>query len=537
MSATIASGPFDGKTSADFPVVRGVLGIETAREALKAIRRSQPRAMLFIATPRSSTHVEALRTLLAAEAAALPPPDAVVLIDRFDGTDTVDVVRLTTSDANDLARGVSAVVEMLSSTVPAAFDSDSYRVARVALDEELRSGHDGALDALRRRARAQNIGLVRTTNGYAVVPMHDGRVVQKDVFEALPGSLRTDVEAKLAQFEAELAAVLRNRAVLQQEHRTRVQDLERDAASLAVEAAMATLTDRFSSRPEIARRLEDLRADLVRNALLFVGADRDAKGAPRAPIEIAQDPRFARYRVNVLNGHGRSGGVGAGLELPETLERAELLGVAHASGPGRLTPDGVVPGALTRPGGNLVVIDVRDLMASYAAWPLLKHAMKAARAAPVISGETGLTRAAAFDLPVEARLVVVGEIEDYRAWCRLDPDVTRLVRVIEAFAPALPASPALEQSIAGHLAGFVADDAVLPLDGGGLAAMVASLATTVDGGPALSTDLETARDLLAAASVEAMAAGRVMIASADVAAALAKRTRRADGLMSNGGRA
>ncbi len=539
IALTSSDGAYAGTTSANFEPLSGVIGFDQARDALSLICRLAPRAAVFVAAPRSSAHTEAIRTILADHAATIQTRDAVVVVQSFTGDgadDGLAVIALPAVDAADLARGVASAVDMLSATLPAAFDSDSYRVARIALDEELRSGHDTALDTLRRKALAQNIGLLRTTNGYAVVPMHDGRVVRGEIYGALPGSLKSGVEAKLASFEAELADILRNRAVLQQEHYRRAKALEHDAASLTVDAAIATLKARFAAREDVTAWLAQLEADIIANALLFVAASREANGAPRAPAEIAADRRLQRYRVGVLSRGNRGA---AALEYPDTLDRAELVGLARgggnaagngpsvgsSSGSAGALPIGVSPGAMTRPGGGIVAVDVRDLMASYASWPLIKHALKSARAAPLATGDGSEARAAAIDLPVDVRLVVIGEPDEYGSWCRLDPDVARMVRTIEAFAPVMPASEASERMIARHLSGFVRDDGLLPFDGPALAAVYGTLRADRDGFAAVSTDLTTARDLMGLASAEAAAASRVMVLVDDVLAAMTVRNR------------
>lgn len=518
--ATAIRSALRGSTSADFEPLVGLIGLDHARELVKSLRRAESRSCAFIMVPRTASHAEALRTLLAEEAAALPAGDAVVVVARFEGTTGLRVLCLPALEARELADGVTAAVTMLSSTVPAAFESDSYRVARIALDEELRSGHDGALDALRRKAQAQNIGLIRTTNGYAVVPMHDGRVVRGEIYGALPGSLKTDVEAKLAAFEAELTEILKARALLQQDHHRRAKELERDAASLAVDAATRQLFVKFQQRNETAAWLEALRDDLVTNALLFVAAHREAGGVPRAPAEIAQDPRLQRYRVNVLSRGGR--GL-SGLEQPDTLDRSELNGIVLAGQPISVAPDAVSAGALTRPGGGLVLIDARDLMANYAGWPLVKHALRAARAAPVTIGEGGVVRAATLDLPVDVRVVVTGETDEFKAWSRLDGDVARMVRVVDAFQAALPLTADNLRLVARHLAGFVRADGILPFDGPALAAVFSTLETERDGDPAISTDLDPARDVMSLASASAHKAGRLMVLADDVADVLRSR--------------
>jgi predicted ATP-dependent protease len=512
--ASGSSGGLDAKTSADFTPASGVMGMEMARAALEAVGTAPPCTVFFIATPRSAGHRQAIAALLDDPAHRLSAADAVVAVQDFE-TGGLTVLRLPVSQAKSLTRQVADAIEMLSVTIPAALASDSTRVARMALDEELRSGHDNAIDALKRKALAQNIGLLRTPQGYTVAPMHEGRVVQPDVLNALPTGLKADVETKLATFQGELAGVLKDRAGLQQTFWMRLRELERETASLAVGAALGDIIKTFRVHPEIATYLDQLRDDLTRNSALFATAAREAQGQARAPIEIATDIRFARYRVNVVSPQGLNP---PGVETLETLDRADLAGEAI----GNASPAVLTAGALTRAGNGIVVIDARDLLAQYNVWPLIKHAVRARCVTPADASGRPL-RGLGLSLPVACRIAITGEMADYLALCRLDSDVSRLVRLVTAFEPHVALTPDTQHRFAQQIAAILTEDRLQPLDGPAIAALMHDRTDTSTGVARLSTDLDAVRDIVVSATTVAKAQGRKVTLAEDVIAALKVR--------------
>ncbi|MEQ1697399.1 MAG: AAA family ATPase [Hyphomicrobiaceae bacterium] len=524
-------GTFDGKTSADFTPRPGIFGEDAARAALAVIAKSKPRSIHFVAAPRTQGHTSAVLALLTTQAKALPQADAVAAVSTFDDRQSLTMLRLPAASAKALSDGVAQAIEMLSATLPAAFDSDSYKVARLSLDEELRSGHDTAIDALKRRALAQNIGLLRTPLGYAVAPMHEGRVVAPDVFKALPDGLKAGVEAKLSAFENELSSVLDNRTTLQQDHRFRLRDLDTEISSLTVRAALAALTKSFAEKSfagkalagntfagtaAVAAWLEALSADLVRNAALFVTASRHAGGYARAPIEIAQDSALARYRVNVLTSPAAT----SCLTTPQELDRADLCGGVCLPPPGTaLVPYALNPGTLATAGGGLVVIDARELMAEFGAWPLIRQALDSGHARPADTASP-TARPVNINLPIDARLIVTGDLEDYRAFRNADRDGTRSVKLITAFEPTIPLTRETEREFAGSVSAIVTEQSLLPVDGAAMLALIHDRTQTASGSSVLSTGLDPIRDVLVLANQNARSSARTIILAQDIMSAL-----------------
>lgn len=293
----------------------------------------------------------------------------------------------------------------------------------------------------------------------------------------------------------------------------RLRELDREVASLAVRAALTSADQRFAAVPEARAYLDAARADLTRNAALF---GRIASAA-RAPVEIAHDQALARYRVRII-----TPSTSDGIETAVSLDAADLAGELARTQSSPVTPLGIEAGALTRAGNGLVLIDASDLLAQYSAWPLLKAALRSGTVQPVLTNAAP-GRVSGPVLPVDCRLVVIGEIDEYVAWCRLDRDVASLATLIRAFEASVPLDTAAERRFARHIAALVAEEQAPPLDASALATL---LADNTDGSGAtrrLSTNLDPVRECIIAAAAYARAHDRQMITARDIEAALSVR--------------
>ena len=487
---------------ANLAPLQGPLGSADAAKALAAVGASPPGSVFFLAAPETAGHRDGARELLRGLAADLPPGRTAVVV--FDAAAAqLSALSLAADDATDLVQGTSEAIEMLAITLPAAFDSDSYRVSRMALDEELRSGHDAAIDALKQRAAVANIGLLHTPHGYAIAPIHDGRVVAPEVVKALPEALKSEVDSKLAAFEAELTRALADRAALQQAHAAARRDLDRDTAGLAVRAALSRLFARFASVPEVNAYLDGIEADLIRNAALFLGAsDTPLATHARAPADLAADPRLARFRVALASPAATPA---MGIVRLRAFDRASLIGEIRKPAATPAMPSCVEAGGLTRAGRGYALVSLDDLSADEAAWPLLRQSLRAGSAVPMLE-DGGRPRLSGLELPVACRVLITGTAEQYDQWCARDPAVRQQVTRLTLFEAALERSPETERQFAQHAAAIAADLDLPPLDGETLAALLAARSHRHGKLRMLSTDLEAVRAFLSAHPPQGQAA-------------------------------
>ena len=197
------------KTTDELLPITGLIGQERALKAIQfGINIKSHDFNMFVLGPPASGKTTAVRAHLGPKAAESPTPPDWVYVYNFDTPNRPKALKLPHGRAKVLAKGMIAALDELRNVLPARFESDDYQARRRAIDEQFRSGNEEALETLSKKAQSQNIALLRTPTGFAMAPMHEGKVVKPEVFNALPEAMRRDVETKIAALEKELGQVL-----------------------------------------------------------------------------------------------------------------------------------------------------------------------------------------------------------------------------------------------------------------------------------------------------------------------------------------
>ena len=206
------------KTTDELLPITGLIGQERALKAIQfGINIKSHDFNMFVLGPPASGKTTAVRSHLGPKAAESPTPPDWAYVYNFETPNRPKALKLPHGRAKALAKGMIAALDELRNVLPARFESEDYQARRRAIDEQFRSGNEEALEALSKKAQSQNIALLRTPTGFAMAPMHEGKVVKPEVFNALPEAMRRDVETKIAALEKELGPGARAPAEVRQE--------------------------------------------------------------------------------------------------------------------------------------------------------------------------------------------------------------------------------------------------------------------------------------------------------------------------------
>ena len=197
------------KTTDELHPITGLIGQDRALKAIQFGANIKSHDFnIFVLGPPASGKTTAVKAHLGPKAAEAPTPADWVYVYNFDNPNRPKALQLPHGRAKDLARGMVAALDELRSVLPALFESEDYQVRRRAIDEQFRSGQEEALEALNGKAQAQNIAILRTPTGFTMAPMHEGKVVKPEVFNALPETMRKEVEHKIEALQKELETIL-----------------------------------------------------------------------------------------------------------------------------------------------------------------------------------------------------------------------------------------------------------------------------------------------------------------------------------------
>jgi lon-related putative ATP-dependent protease len=524
------------KTTDELVPVTGLIGQERALKAIQfgADIKSHDFNM-FVLGPPASGKTTAVKAHLGPKAAGAPTPPDWAYVYNFENPNRPKALRLPARRAKDLAKGMIAALDELRGALPVRFEGEDYQARRRAIDEQFRSGNEEALEALNKKAQTQNIALLRTPTGFAMAPMHEGKVVKPEVFNALPEAMRRDVENKISALEKELSAILERLPKAEKKRRQQLSELNEEVATSAIRDALFDLHGSFSDVSDAAAYLEAAAHDMVRNVGLFLATGEEENAIVQRPTDSAQDPRFRRYLVNIMAANGASDGAPLIEEINPTY--GNVIGrVEHFAQMGTLVTDFLLikPGALHRANGGYLLVDARRLLLSPFAWEALKRAIKAREIRIEQPTEVaGLASTQTLDpepIPLDVKVVLFGDRELYYLLAANDPDFPRLFKVQADFDDTIARSSENDNAYARLIASVVKEHGLKPLDAAAVARIIDEGARLADDREKLSIELGRISDIVREADYWSSQAKRKITGRQDVARAIEEQIQRADRL-------
>ena len=526
------------KTTDELVPITGLIGQERALKAIQfgADIKSHDFNM-FVLGPPASGKTTAVKAHLGPKAAEAPTPPDWAYVYNFENPNRPKALKLPSRRAKDLAKGMIAALDELRGALPVRFEGEDYQARRRAIDEQFRSGNDEALEALKKKAQAQNIALLRTPTGFAMAPMHEGKVVKPEVFNALPEAMRRDVENKIAALEKELSAILERLPKAEKKRRQQLSELNEEVATSAIRDALFDLHGSFSDVSDAAAYLEAAAHDMVRNVSLFLATGEEENAIVRRPTDSAQDPRFRRYLVNVMAANGEAASAGAPLIEENNPTYGTVIGrVEHFAQMGTLVTDFLLikPGALHKANGGYLLVDARRLLLSPFAWEALKRAIKAREIRIEQPTEVaGLASTQTLDpepIPLDIKVVLFGDRELYYLLVAHDPDFPRLFKVQADFDDTIARSSENDNAYARLIASVVKEHGLKPLDAAAVARIIDEGARLAEDREKLSIELGRISDIVREADYWSSQAKRKITGRQDVARAIEEQIQRADRL-------
>jgi lon-related putative ATP-dependent protease len=526
------------KTTDELNPISGLIGQDRALKAIQFGTSIKSHDFnIFVLGPPASGKSTAVKTHLEPKATEAPTPTDWAYVYNFEDPNRPRALQLPHGRAKVLAKGMIAALDELRSVLPALFESEDYQVRRRAIDEQFRSGQEEALEALNSKAQGQNIAILRTPTGFTMAPMHEGKVVKPEVFNALPESMRKDVESKIEGLQKELEGILERMPKADKKRRAQLSELNEEVSRQAVQEALNDLIAAFSDVPQALDFLRAAGFDLIRNVGLFLRTGEEENAIVRQSVDVARDARFRRYMVNVIVANGEGGAAGAPIVEELNPTYANIIGrVEHVAQMGTLVTDFLLikPGALHRANGGYLLLDARKLLLSPFAWEALKRAIKAREIRIEQPTEMNvLISTQSLDpepIPLDLRVVLFGDRELYYLLSAFDPDFSRLFKVQADFDDTIARSSENDQAYARVIASIVKEHGLKPIDAAGVARIIDEGARLADDREKLSIEIGRIADIVREADYWSGEAKRRTTTKADVARAIEEQIQRADRL-------
>lgn len=492
---------------------------------------------IFALGPPGLGKQHAIRAVLERRAGTEPPGDDWCYVHAFDAPQRPRCLRLPAGRGAELKKGLETFIDAVSTRLPAAFQSDDYRRKVKELEKAHEEARDAALTKARDEVEKLGLALVRSPAGVALIPMKEGKLIEPDTFEALPDDEKARYRAALEQAHGTMEAFAETLPGLEHEHQHRLRELNRGLASSTVSGLAAELRDAWDGLPPVLEWLKAVERDVVEHFAAFLGDDEKSDGSLPAVLRraIPEARELDRYRVNVLV--SREPGQGAPVVYEERPGVGHLVGrVEHRQIFGALVTDFTLikKGALHEANGGYLLLDALKVLQYPYAWDELKRALRSRTVSiEPLSAVLGLASTSTLEpepVPLDVKVVLMGDRRVYEVLSALDPDFPELFKVAADFADDLPRTKESELEYARLLGQIARNNTLKPLDGGAVARVVEFGARYAGDAEKVTTHTRVVADVLREADHWATLEGHDVIGADDVQRALDAREHRGDRL-------
>ncbi len=528
---------FDFETTAELEDLSEIVGQERAVDAiLFGIGIQREGYNLFALGPSGTGKRTTIRQFLDQRGAAEPVSPDWCYVNNFEQPHKPRVLRLPPGQGVVLRKDMDRLVEELRSAIPAAFESEDYRTRKQEAEEEFKEQQEKAFTEIRQQAQEHNVALIRTPVGMAFAPLQEGEVISPDEFQKLPEEERKRVEADISKLQERLQETIYQVRQWEREAREKVKELDRQVVMSIIDSPVDELRKEYAELPAVVDYLDAVQQDVIENVDEF----RKSEEAPQVmgiplPRSLVGSPSFRRYQVNVLVDHSQAEGAPVVYEDNPTYNN--LIGrIEHIAQMGALMTDFnlIKPGALHRANGGYLILDARQLLLQPYAWDGLKRALRS-REVRVESLGQALSLVSTVSLepkpiPLDVKVVLIGERLLYYLLYQLDPDFGELFKVEADFSEEIARVPENNLLYARLIATMARKEGLLPFDRGAVARVIEHSARTTGDAEKLSVHLLSISDLLREADYWAGVAGNGAVTADDVQRAIDAQIHRADRL-------
>ncbi|MFN9743198.1 MAG: Lon protease family protein [Acidobacteriota bacterium] len=532
---------FTFKTTADLDEISEMVGQARAVEAVLfgiGIRREGYN--LFALGPSGTGKHTLVRGFIAEQASREATPSDWCYINNFEQSTKPLLLQLPPGRGRELQGDVDRLIDELRSALPAAFETESFRTRRQAIDEEIEERHEAAFRALGEEAQGKGVALLHTPTGFVLAPVDTDEVLPPEQFEQLPPEQQKQITTIIAELQDKLQAIIRQSPQWRREGHEKIKQLNREVTSFEVGHLIDELRAKYATLPEVVTYLNAIQQDVIDNVDDFIKPPEPTLAALMGGSPAANGKgafAFRRYKVNLLVAHEEKSGAPVVYEDHPTFPN--LIGqVEYLSHLGAMMTDFnlIRPGALQRANGGYLLLDAHKVLQQPYTWEALKRALRAGEIKVESLGQSvGLMNAVSLEpqpIPLAVKVVLLGERMLYYLLSQYDPDFSELFKVAVDFEDEMPRSPENHLLYARTIGSIARKERLLPLDRAAVARVIEHSSRLAGDAERMTTHTITLADLLREADFWATREERSTIGPGNIQQAIDAQNRRADRMRS-----
>jgi len=423
---------FAFKDTSEIEPLDDVIGQERAMQAIRfGLEMKQPGYHVFVTGREGTGRTTIVEEFVRRKAESLPPADDWCMVHNFQDPFRPRPLRLPAGHAGRFAKRMQRFIRDLKIRLRKEFDSESYRQRAAEIVDRQRRKQEQNFDDLQRKASEEGLQVVRTSTGYQVVPLLDGKPLPPEHYETLPEEQKARIDERARRLRREVEAMLRANRKLQQAMQKEVDHLKEELALFVVKDRLELMREDYSDCGDVLRYLEAVQTDVVESISLFLEDEESAKSAKEAADGAGDE--FRKYRVNVLV--DRSGSQGAPVVFEANPSFANIFGhIEKRVVGGMLTTDftRVQAGSLLQANGGFLILEIGAVLMNPMVWEALKRSLQKKQLfieEPSSGAGTSVASLRPEPLRLDIKVILIGDYPTFESLQNFDSRFNKIFKV------------------------------------------------------------------------------------------------------------
>nr|MBC7246142.1 AAA family ATPase [Chloroflexota bacterium] len=411
----------------------GILGQERALQALRFGLAIQSEGFnIYVAGRPGTGRTKAVMSFLEELAKDKPTPPDWCYVNNFRDPYRPKAVCLPAGQAKQFRNDMERLISEIRKRIPLAFESEQYANRREAITKAFEEQRQHILAQLDQTVQQMGFRIQISPTGLLLVPMKDGKPMSEQEFAALTEEQRQQIIVKRIAADAEVNTAMKQAHLAEKKSQEQLREIDRETALIIVHPLIEDLEEKYKTSSDVVSYLTEVQDSILQNLARFRG-EEEPQPAPSSAAP-GTTSFFRRYEVNVMVDNSELHGAPVLTELNLTYHN--LFGrIEREAEFGAFVTDFTMlkGGALHRANGGYLVLPVEPLLDNPITWDGLKRALSSKQ----INIEDVSERLGAVPvksvrpepIPLNVKVVLIGDPRSYYLLYGLDPDFSELFKV------------------------------------------------------------------------------------------------------------
>ncbi|HZY95242.1 MAG TPA: AAA family ATPase [Candidatus Bathyarchaeia archaeon] len=432
------------KTTKELGPVEGIIGQDRALKAIRfGIEMKAKGFNIYAAGLPLTGKRPATRSFLESVAKTKPTPPDWIYVNNFQNPFEPKAVKLPSGRGSIFQKDMKNFLDQAKRGVPSALQSETYLSQINDITKKSVAERNRILNKLNEEAERNGYTVRLTQLGITIIPVREGKPLSQEEFDSLPPDVKKKYEATRDTVRTALDKTGKQVTEIEATALRDLKKLRDDAVHYAIGDLVKILTSRYGDLPEVVQYLNEARDDILDNPELFIQRDTrprdDGDGSAANPLEKdLPELSFRRYEVNLIVDNSRV--KGAPVISVDNPTVSNLLGkIENEARFGTLKTDFTLikGGSLHEANGGYLILGATELLRNSLSYDGLKRALHSGNIRIEETQERlGLASIKSLTpqaIPLDVKVILVGDHNIYQALYTADPDFSILFKVKAQF--------------------------------------------------------------------------------------------------------